>query len=114
MLVRKLTTVVVAFVAICSSDGAFAGNGRPHQTHAVSRSNQVTWKKNAVRRRAFAADPFADPAAPYKANRLSSSRQPIINIPSQTTVITRQVMDDKNATTPAEVLRSTPGVTVGR
>jgi outer membrane receptor for monomeric catechols len=55
-----------------------------------------------------------DPAAPYKANRLSSSRQPIMNIPSQTTVITRQVMDDKNATTVGEVLRTTPGVTVGR
>jgi outer membrane receptor for monomeric catechols len=72
----------------------------------MARANQKT--------RPLARSPYADPAAPYKAHRLSSSRGPIINIPSQTTVITRQIMDDKNATTIGEALRGTPGVTVGR
>jgi outer membrane receptor for monomeric catechols len=67
---------------------------------------------------AFAADRHSvvDPAAPYKANRLSSPRasQPILNIPGQTTVLTRQVLDDMNATSVRDALRSTAGVTVGR
>ena len=67
---------------------------------------------------AFAADrhPLVDPAAPYKANRLSSPRaaQPILNIPGQTTVLTRQVLDDMNAMSVRDALRSTAGVTVGR
>ena len=52
---------------------------------------------------------------PIKANRLSSPpAQPIVNIPSQTTVLTRPVLDDKNATSIGDALRTTPGVTVGR
>jgi hypothetical protein len=44
---------------------------------------------------------------PYKADRLSSSDQPIANIPGQTTVLTRQVLDDKNATSLRGALGST-------
>jgi outer membrane receptor for monomeric catechols len=60
-------------------------------------------------------DPYADPAAPYKADRLSSRPdQPILDIPGQTTVLTRQVLDDKNATSLKDAMCSTAGVTVGR
>ena len=60
-------------------------------------------------------DPYADPAAPYKADRLSSRPdQPILDVPGQTTVLTRQVLDDKNATSLRDAMRSTAGVTVGR
>lgn len=61
-------------------------------------------------------DPYADPAAPYKADRLSPSwgGQPILDIPGQVTVITRQVLDDKNATTLRDALSTTAGITVGR
>jgi outer membrane receptor for monomeric catechols len=61
-------------------------------------------------------DLYAAPAASYKADRFGSSRadQPIINTPGQTTVLTRQILDDKNATTLRDALRTTAGVTIGR
>lgn len=61
------------------------------------------------------ADPYADPAAPYKADRLSSSKftEPILNTPRSVTVITKEALDDKNATSLREVARSTAGVTLG-
>ena len=65
----------------------------------------------------FAADgnPYGDPVAPYKADRLSSNRftQPILDTPKTITVVTREVLDDKNATSLQDVLRSTAGVTLG-
>jgi catecholate siderophore receptor len=61
------------------------------------------------------ADPYADPVAPYKADRLSSSKftQPILDTPRTVTVLTKEVLDDKNATTLKEIGRSTAGVTLG-
>jgi outer membrane receptor for monomeric catechols len=60
--------------------------------------------------------PPADLAASNKVNRLSSPRatEPILNIPGQTTVLTREVLDDIKATGVREALRSTAGVTIGR
>jgi len=60
--------------------------------------------------------PASDTAAPYKANRLSSPRaaEPVLNIPGQTTVLTREILDDMKATSVRDALRSTAGVTVGR
>jgi outer membrane receptor for Fe3+-dicitrate len=112
---RSLPPIIAAVVAICFSDGASAGDrGQVRHAPTWSRSaNGVGWKK-AARARALAGNPHLDPAAPYRANSLASSRQPIVNIPSQTTVVTRRVMDDKDATTVRDVLRTTPGVTVGR
>ncbi len=127
-----LRTVTVAMVAICFSDGAFAvDGGRPRyapvpiqESASWSQSadtlktpmRATSWKQKAARTLAADRDPYADPAAPYKADRLSSPRaaEPIINIPGQTTVLTRQVLDDKNATTLRDALRTTAGVTVGR
>ena len=63
----------------------------------------------------ISGDPYADPAAPYKAVRLESNRftQPILDTPKSITVVTREVLDDKNATSLQDVLRSTAGVTLG-
>ncbi|RTE94881.1 Plug domain-containing protein [Bradyrhizobium sp. LVM 105] len=59
--------------------------------------------------------PATDPSAPYKADRLSSSRgEAILDTPGQTTVLTRQVLDDMNATSLRGAMRSTAGVTIGR
>ena len=59
--------------------------------------------------------PATDPAASYKADRLSSSRgEAILDTPGQTTVLTRQVLDDMNATSLRGAMRSTAGVTIGR
>ncbi len=87
-----LRMIVVA--AVCLFDGAFTvASGQPrHGSASVQGSD------------------------PYKANRLSTPRtsEPILNIPGQTTVLTREVLDDMNATSVRDALRSTAGVTVGR
>jgi catecholate siderophore receptor len=63
----------------------------------------------------ISGNPYADPAAPYKADRLSSNRftQPILDTPKSITVVTREVIDDKNATSFRDILRTTAGVTLG-
>jgi len=60
-------------------------------------------------------DPFADPEAPYKADRLSSTKftEPVLNTPRTETILTQQALEDKNTTTLRDVLRSTAGVTLG-
>nr|AWM08906.1 hypothetical protein CIT39_22315 [Bradyrhizobium symbiodeficiens]QIP01926.1 TonB-dependent receptor plug domain-containing protein [Bradyrhizobium symbiodeficiens] len=90
----KLSRLIV-IAAFCVSQPALAAGKRPR--HAV------------------AAAPATDSAAPYKANRLSSSRgEPILDTPGQTTVLTRQVIDDMKATSLRDAMRSTAGVTIGR
>jgi outer membrane receptor for monomeric catechols len=91
---KSLRLVVTA--ALCISQGAFAASSkRPHHASPTA--------------------PATDPAAPYKADRLSSSHgEAILNTPGQTTVLTRQVLDDKNATSLKDAMRSTAGVTIGR
>ena len=61
------------------------------------------------------ANPYADPVAPYKADRLSSPRftEPVINTPRTITVLTKEVLEDKNATSLREVARTTNGITIG-
>jgi catecholate siderophore receptor len=62
----------------------------------------------------YGVDPYADPDAPYKAE-LSNNRfaEPVLNTARTETVLTEQALEDKNATTLREVLRSTAGVTLG-
>ena len=84
---------IIAVAAACFCDGAFAvASGQPR--HA----------------------PASALAAPDRANRLSSPRasESILNTPGQTTVLTREVLDDMKATSLKDALRSTAGVTVGR
>ena len=124
-----LRAVTVVVVAICFSDGALAvDRGRSRYTPAPIQGSS-SWsqaadplkaplratsrKQKAARTLAADRDPYADPASPYKANRLSSPQaaQAIINSPG-TTVLTRQMLDDLNATTLRDALRTTAGVTV--
>jgi len=60
-------------------------------------------------------DPYADPDAPYKADRLASPKfsEPLVNTPRSVTVLTKELLEDKNATTLKEVARTTAGVTLG-
>jgi outer membrane receptor for monomeric catechols len=106
MLPRTLLIIALAIAlgVSCFAAAAFADGNR--------RSRHSPVLKHHV---AADRDPYADPAAPYKADRLSSrSDQLILDVPGQTTVLTRQVLDDKNATSLKDVMRSTAGVTVGR
>src|SRR6202789_1936604 len=63
----------------------------------------------------LARDPYADPAPPYKADRLASQKfsEPIANTPKSITVLTREILDDKDATSLKDVARTTAGVTLG-
>lgn len=65
--------------------------------------------------RAPNVDPYADPDAPYKADRLSSPKftEPVVNTARTETILTQQALEDKNATALREVLRSTAGITLG-
>jgi outer membrane receptor for monomeric catechols len=121
---KLLRMIAVATGCFCGGASSVAA-GEPRHTPAsvqgpasYSRSDALKAtrhaKQNAARRQA--ADRYVDPAAPYKANRLSSPRaaEPILNIPGQTTVLTREVLDDMKATSVRDALRSTAGVTVGR
>jgi len=119
---------MTAVAAVCFCDGAFAvAAGEPRHVPAsaqgaasYSRSDALKAtrraKQNAVRTQAADRGRYVDAAALYKANRLSSPRatEPISNLPGQTTVLTREVLDDMKATSVRDALRSTAGVTVGR
>ena len=77
------------------------------QLRARTESVQVTGRA--------AEDPYADPEAPYKADRLASNKfpAPILDTARTETVLTQEALEDKDATTLREVLRSTAGVTLG-
>jgi catecholate siderophore receptor len=61
-------------------------------------------------------NPYADPNAPYKVDRVQASGkfpEPLLNTPKTITVLSKEVLEDKNATTLREIGRSTAGVTLG-
>ncbi|MGT2435137.1 TonB-dependent receptor plug domain-containing protein [Bradyrhizobium betae] len=93
---RASSLLLVVIAALCVSQAAVAAPGkRSRHPHATALAT--------------------DPAASYKADRLSSSRgETVLNTPGQTTVLTRDVLDDKNATSLTDAMRSTAGVTIGR
>jgi catecholate siderophore receptor len=74
-------------------------------------------KQRAAEAKAQAAaqDPYADPAAPYKADRLASPKfsEPIADTPKSITVLSKEVLQDKDATSLKDVARTTAGVTLG-
>ncbi|GLR92652.1 catecholate siderophore receptor [Bradyrhizobium liaoningense] len=62
------------------------------------------------------ANPYADPAAPYKVDHVQASGkfpEKMLNTPKSITVLSKEVLEDKNATTLKEIGRSTAGVTLG-
>ena len=93
--VRMSAKLLIVIVALCVSQVALAASHkRPRDVQGA---------------------PAPVPATPYKADRLSSSRgETILDTSGQTTVLTRQVLDDMNATTLRDAMRSTAGVTIGR
>lgn len=61
------------------------------------------------------ANPYANAGAPYKVERSANSRitEPLINTPRTVTAIPKEVMADKGATSVRELVRTTPGLTLG-
>jgi catecholate siderophore receptor len=60
-------------------------------------------------------NPYADPSAPYKADQLASPKftEPLANTPKSVTVLTKEILEDQNATALKDIGRSTAGVTLG-
>jgi catecholate siderophore receptor len=61
-------------------------------------------------------NPYADAAAPYKVDRLQASGkfpEPLLNTPKTVTVLSKEILEDKNATTLKQAVLSTAGVTLG-
>jgi len=118
-----LRTVVI--VATLSAGAAAASEPSRHAPD-LDRGRDASFRSSDMRApsrpgltrpaaRTPAADRHRDLAASYKAERLSSSRgETILDVPGQTTVLTRQVLDDMKATSLRDALRSTAGVTIGR
>lgn len=84
-------------------------------TTAQARSTPGTSAASSSTARVPGGDPYADPRAPYKADRFSSSKfsEPIADTPRSVTVLTQQVLQDKNATSLRDIGRTTAGVTLG-
>lgn len=66
----------------------------------------------------LAADrnPYADAATPYKVDHVQASGkfpEPLLNTPKTITVLSKEVLADKNATTLRQAVLSTAGVTLG-
>lgn len=61
------------------------------------------------------ANPNANPDAPYKVEKAANSKftEPLRDTPKSVTVIPKEVIEDIGATSFREVVRSTPGVTLG-
>ena len=62
------------------------------------------------------ADPYADPAAPYKVDHVQASGkfpEKLVDTPKSITVLSKEVLEDKNATTLKQAILSTAGVTLG-
>jgi catecholate siderophore receptor len=61
------------------------------------------------------ANPYADPAAPYKVDQSASTKltEPLLDTPKTVTTIPKEVIEDKAATSIRELARQTPGVTLG-
>jgi len=60
-------------------------------------------------------NPYADAAAPYKVDRLSGTKftEPVLNTPRTVTVLSKELLQDKGATSLRDIARSTAGVTLG-
>jgi len=61
-------------------------------------------------------NPYADAVAPYKVDHLQASGkfpEPLLNTPKTVTVLSKEVLEDKNATSLKSAILSTAGVTLG-
>lgn len=61
------------------------------------------------------ANPYADPAAPYKVDKSANGKftEDLLNTPKTITAIPKEVIRDLGATTVKDVMRTQPGITMG-
>lgn len=140
---RRVSAVAGLIAAASVSSGAQAQQSslppvtvdapveRPRPAASKPSSDQVR-ARNALRRAAQqqaaqtpavnasapAADrnPYADPAAPYKVDHVQAGGkfpEKLVDTPKSITVLSKEVLEDKNATTLKQAILSTAGVTLG-
>ena len=88
----------------------------PHGAHASDAVDPMQDREIVViGERPDDANPNADPNAAYKVNRSSDGKytEPVRDTPKSQTIIPKEVIEDIGATSFREVVRSTPGVTLG-
>lgn len=100
-----------------------ASKPTPDQVRARNALRRAAQRQQAAQTAAPAApagevdrNPYSDPAAPYKVDHVQASGkfpEPMLNTPKTITVLSKEVLQDKNATTLKEIGRSTAGVTLG-
>ncbi|MBH5396974.1 TonB-dependent receptor [Bradyrhizobium sp. CNPSo 4010] len=139
----KKVSAVASLIAVASvSSGAQAQQSnlppvtvdapveRPRPTASKPSPEQVR-ARNALRRAAqrqqvqtapatpsVAADanPYADPTAPYKVDHVQAGGkfpEKLVDTPKSITVLSKEVLEDKNATSLKQAILSTAGVTLG-
>lgn len=140
----KKVSAVASLIAVASvSSGAEAQQSnlppvtvdapveRPRPTASKPTPDQVR-ARNALRRAAQRqqaqqaapttpsgpadANPYADPAAPYKVDHVQAGGkfpEKLVDTPKSITVLSKEVLEDKNATTLKQAILSTAGVTLG-
>lgn len=99
----------VAKPAVKPSGGASAGQAA-QAAPAVPASAQSSPPVAAP-----GANPYADPTAPYKVDRSASTKltEPLLDTPRTVTTVSKEVLEDKGATSVRDLARTTPGVTLG-
>lgn len=100
-----------------------ASKPSPEQIRARNALRRAAQREQATQQAAPTApsgapdsNPYADPAAPYKVDHVQASGkfpEKMLNTPKSITVLSKEVLEDKNATTLKEIGRSTAGVTLG-
>lgn len=100
-----------------------ASKPSPEQVRARNALRRAAQREQAAQQAAPTApsgapdsNPYADPAAPYKVDHVQASGkfpEKMLNTPKSITVLSKEVLEDKNATTLKEIGRSTAGVTLG-
>ncbi|RXH02640.1 TonB-dependent receptor [Bradyrhizobium zhanjiangense] len=140
----KKVSAVASLIAVASvSSGAQAQQSnlppvtvdapveRPRPTASKPTPDQVR-ARNALRRAAQRqqavqtapttpsgpadANPYADPAAPYKVDHVQAGGkfpEKLVDTPKSITVLSKEVLEDKNATSLKQAILSTAGVTLG-
>ena len=85
--------------------------GAPARAGAIDAAPEIV--VNGVRYPA--ANPNADPAAPYKVDRSASGKfsEPIADTPKSITIIPKEVIEDLGAKSIRDLVRTQPGVTLG-
>ncbi|MBW7967975.1 TonB-dependent receptor [Bradyrhizobium sp. BR 10289] len=100
-----------------------ASKPTPDQVRARNALRRAAQRQQAAQQAAPAApsgpadaNPYADPAAPYKVDHVQAGGkfpEKLVDTPKSITVLSKEVLEDKNATSLKQAILSTAGVTLG-